>query len=198
MQIYSNLDLFTHKASLKAGFSISSQNTDAVQKDNLNQDNLIQNNLNQNLLQVKNIEENREKNKEKKQNEDISNTNWYIEIPIINLKAKIAEGTTKEVMDKYVGHFEDTQKTYGNIGLAAHNRGYEKNYFADLKKLKVGDKIIYRYENFTKEYSVTKHYIIKDTDWTNLENTEENRITLITCVENQKEYRRCIQGEENK
>ena len=31
-----------------------------------------------------------------------------------------------------------------------------------------------------------------------LENTEENRITLITCVENQKEYRRCIQAEEIK
>ena len=26
------------------------------------------------------------------------------------------------------------------------------------------------------------------------ENTEENQITLITCVENQKEYRRCIQA----
>ena len=24
--------------------------------------------------------------------------------------------------------------------------------------------------------------------------TEENRITLITCVENEPEYRRCIQG----
>lgn len=101
-------------------------------------------------------------------------------------------------MGKFVGHFEETQKTNGNVGLAAHNRGYEKNYFADLKKLKDGDKIIYRYQNFTKQYAVTKHFIIKDTDWTILENTEENVITLITCVENQKEYRRCIQAEEIK
>lgn len=99
-------------------------------------------------------------------------------------------------MDKFVGHFEETQKTNGNIGLAAHNRGYEKNYFSGLKNLKEGDKIIYKYNNFTKEYKVTRHYIIKDVDWTPLEGTKENRITLITCVENQKEYRRCIQGEE--
>ena len=45
-----------------------------------------------------------------------------------------------------------------------------------------------------KEYKVEKISIIKDTDWNCLENTEKNIITLITCVENQPEYRRCIQG----
>ena len=101
-------------------------------------------------------------------------------------------------MNKFVGHFEETQKTYGNIGLAAHNRGYENNYFSGLKEMKEGDKVVYKYKDFTKEYIVKKHYIIKDTDWSSLENTEENIITLITCVENQPEYRRCIQAEELK
>ena len=99
-------------------------------------------------------------------------------------------------MDKFVGHFEETSKTNGNIGLAAHNRGYENNYFSGLKKLKEGDKILYTYENYKKEYAVTKHVIIENTDWTYLEDTEENTITLITCVENEPKYRRCIQGEE--
>ena len=36
--------------------------------------------------------------------------------------------------------------------------------------------------------------IIKDTDWSKLENTQDNRITLITCVENVPDSRRCIQG----
>ena len=31
---------------------------------------------------------------------------------------------------------------------------------------------------------------------TKLENTEDNRITLITCVENRPELRRCIQAKE--
>ena len=54
-------------------------------------------------------------------------TDWYLEIPIISLKANIEEGTTKEVMDNYIGHFEETSKNYGNVGLAAHNRGYKNN-----------------------------------------------------------------------
>ena len=119
---------------------------------------------------------------------------WYLEIPIINLKAPIEEGTTKEVMDIAIGHFEETQKNTGNIGLAAHNRGYEKNYFENLKNLKEGDEIYYYYQTNKRKYIVTDIGIIKDTDWSYLEETEENRITLITCVENQPEYRRYVQG----
>ena len=121
---------------------------------------------------------------------------WQLEIPSINLKAQIAEGTTKEVMDEYIGHFEETSKDTGNIGLAAHNRGYNVNYFQDLKKLKEGDEIIYKYNGKQIKYTVKTLKIIKDTDWTLLENSEKNKITLITCVENQPEYRRCVQAEE--
>lgn len=120
--------------------------------------------------------------------------NWKIKIPAISLEAEISETTSQEVMDKYVGHFEETSKTTGNVGLAAHNRGYEVNYFSDLKNLKEGDEIVYKYYDFEKKYIVVKNKIIKDTDWSDLEETEENKITLITCVENEPEYRRCIQG----
>ena len=120
--------------------------------------------------------------------------NWKIIIPKILLEANISEGTRKETMDKYVGHFEETAKEDGNIGLAAHNRGYEVNYFARIKELKEGDEIRYKYFDFEKVYVVVENKIIKDTDWKDLEKTEENKITLITCVENEPEYRRCIQG----
>ncbi len=123
---------------------------------------------------------------------------WQIEIPIISLKAEIKEGTSKEIMNKYVGHFTKTSIKDGNVGLAAHNRGYEVNYFQNLKKLKQDDKIIYKYKDYKKIYYVNKIKIIKDTDWTYLQNTEENVITLITCVENEPEYRRCIQAIERK
>lgn len=119
---------------------------------------------------------------------------WQIEIPAISLVANIEEGTDKDVLNQYVGHFITTQKENGNIGLAAHNRGYEVNYFQDLKLLKKGDEIKYRYNEFEKIYEVEKCRIIKDTEWEYLENTEDNRLTLITCVENQPEYRRCIQA----
>ncbi len=122
---------------------------------------------------------------------------WEIQIPVINLDAEIKEGTESEIIEYYVGHFTETVKENGNVGLAAHNRGYTKNYFENLKDLEIGDLIYYTYNGETKEYVVQENTIIKDTDWSYLQTTEENKITLITCVEDMPEYRRCVQGIEN-
>lgn len=126
------------------------------------------------------------------------NNIWQIEIPKINLKAPISEGTSQEIMLNYVGHFENTSIWNGNIGLAAHNRGYPINYFAKLKELKIGDLIIYRTNNGTKKYKIKLIKIIEDTDWSYLGTTKENKITLITCVENKPTKRLCVQGLEIK
>lgn len=101
-------------------------------------------------------------------------------------------------MNQFIGHFEESSKTDGIVALAAHNRGYPVNYFQNLKKLKLGDEIEYYCNNFKKIYTVESHTIIKDTDWSWLEPKEENHIVLITCVENEPEYRRCIQAIEKK
>lgn len=127
-------------------------------------------------------------------NEDI----WQIEIPKINLVAPIAEGTSQEVMLEYVGHFENTKMLEGNVGLAAHNRGYPINYFAKLKELEIGDEIIYKTKYGIKKYEIILSTVIQDTDWSYLQETNENKITLITCVENEPSKRRCIQGVEIK
>lgn len=123
---------------------------------------------------------------------------WQIEIPKINLVAPIAEGTSQEVMLEYVGHFENTKMLEGNVGLAAHNRGYPINYFAKLKELEIGDEIIYKTKYGTKKYKVNLTIVIQDTDWSYLQESKENKITLITCVENQPSNRRCIQAVEIK
>ncbi len=123
---------------------------------------------------------------------------WKLEIPKINLVANIAEGTNKEILDQYIGHFEETQKYVGNIGLAAHNRGYKVNYFQKLKELEIGDVIYYTYNGIQKNYVVELKTIIKDTEWNKLRNTEDNRLTLITCVEDKPSFRRCIQAKESK
>lgn len=122
--------------------------------------------------------------------------NWELEIPKIELKAEIAEGTTEEVMNKYIGHFQNTSVWNGNIGLAAHNRGFPVNYFARLKELVKGDEIIYRCTSGEKKYEVNLITVIKETDWNYLQSSKDNIITLITCVENKPNYRRCIQGVE--
>lgn len=112
------------------------------------------------------------------------------------MKAPIAEGVEAETLNLYVGHFGETSKQLGNIGLAAHNRGYEKNYFENLKKVKEKDEIKYKNDEFEKTYIVEINEIIKNTDWSYLEEDDENKITLITCVENEPEYRRCVQAVE--
>ena len=124
----------------------------------------------------------------------VNNYNWYIEINSINLKAPIEETTEADVLSRSVGHFEDTSLKEGNIGLAAHNRGYEVNYFENLKSVKIGDEIIYKYNDFEMIYEIDTIEIIEDTDWSYLEETEDNKITLITCVENEPNFRRCVQA----
>lgn len=174
----SNYSNFSQKSTLRAGFEVED-----ITKNNNSK------------MSEENITEPIEKNVELNQ-KTIEESEWALKIQKINLEAKINEGTTKEVMDEYIGHFEETPKEVGNIGLAAHNRGYKNNYFENLKKLQIGDKITYIYKGKEKNYKVSKISIIKDTDWSMLENTEENELTLITCVENEPEYRRCVKAEE--
>jgi len=119
---------------------------------------------------------------------------WKIEIPSIDLCAEIREWTDEKTLNEYVAHFEETPLLNGNVCLAAHNRGYKVNYFSNIKNLNIGDEIQYFINGKTYKYEIHKILIIDETDWTMLENTKDNRITLITCIENKEEYRLCIQG----
>ena len=72
--------------------------------------------------------------------------------------------------------------------------GYPVNYFSRLKELEIGDEIIYKVKNQTKKYSVETVTIIEETDWSYLQKTKEDKITLITCVANKPTKRLCVQG----
>lgn len=145
---------------------------------------------------VQDVADNKYLEDEDSNDETSENFIWKIEIPKIELDAVISEGTSDEILNEYIGHFEETKKNIGNVGLAAHNRGYKVNYFKRVKELDIGDEISYTYGNNTRIYKVASKTIIKDSDWTKLENTEDNRLTLITCLEDEPEYRRCIQAVE--
>lgn len=121
---------------------------------------------------------------------------WRIFISKINLDAPILEGTSKEVLRRGVGHFSSTSKWDGNVVLAAHNRGYKYNFFQEIKRLEIGDNIEYQTEQGKRTYQVCGKEKIKETNLSILENTKENKLTLITCVENMPEYRLCIQAKE--
>lgn len=148
------------------------------------------NNTNQEITQNENSQTQRQTIQKNKTNK------WRIQIPRINLDVHIQEGTSYSVLLEAVGHFEGTAKWNGNVGLAAHNRGYQCNFFEKIRNLKIGDEIIYTTTNGKKVYKVQTNKLIQDTDWSYLEDTQDNRITLITCEENRREYRRCVQAVE--
>ena len=58
------------------------------------------------------------------------------------------------------------------------------------------DEIQYITENGTMRYKVSEITEIEDTDWSKLSKTEDNRITLITCVRNVPTKRYCVQAVE--
>lgn len=119
---------------------------------------------------------------------------WKLSIPKINLEATIAEGTSKDILNEYIGHFPETVEDNGNVGLAAHNRGYRVNYFNGIKHLEANDMLYYTYNGVTKVYAVVSKDIIYIKDWSKLEPTTDERLTLITCVENEPQLRLCVQA----
>lgn len=174
-----------------------------VQKNNINNKTTQNNNTTKNQVKQNNSTKVTNQNNIKSNSNNtnsitktahLEQSTWKIVIPSIELEAMIDEGTSAQVMNKYVGHFENTSKWNGNVALAAHNRGYPVNYFANLKTVKEGEIVEYYWNGEKRVYKVETITKINDTDWTYLANTTDNRITLITCVENEPEYRRCVQA----
>ena len=118
-----------------------------------------------------------------------------IKIDKIGYEGLIYEGTSLDTLKKGVGHFENSPYLNGNVCLAAHNTN---EYWAKLHTLENGDKITYISFLGTKEYQVTNVTKISETDWTLLQNSDENILTLITCVKGDKPKRLCVQAIEVK
>lgn len=116
----------------------------------------------------------------------------------IGLNATVKEGTSNEILLNYIGHIEETAIYDGNVGLAGHNRGTENSYFARINELENGDIIKYKTKFFDRTYIVDNIQVIYETDWSLLEPTEENKLTLITCITNKRNQRLCVQATEIK
>jgi len=116
-------------------------------------------------------------------------------IPDILLEnAPINEGIGLDVLSHSIGHFPNTGIYDGNVCFASHNRGSNASYFKNLNKLKVGSVIYYQSIFGTKRYKVVTISNIQETDFSYIQPTSDNRITLITCVANKPSLRLCVQG----
>lgn len=116
-----------------------------------------------------------------------------IEIEKIDYKGIVYENTELSTLKYGVGHFTSSPYINGNVCLAAHNTD---QFWARLKELSTGDKILYKTFWGNKSYEVFNSSIIDETDFSLLENSDQNIITLITCVKNNKPKRLCVQAKE--
>ena len=116
-----------------------------------------------------------------------------LSIPSIGLKVKVNEGTSSTALATGAGHFENTSIWNGNVAIAGHNRGVN-NHFGKIHTLSGGDKIILTTKLGTRTYEVYSVQKILSTQVSVLDATNDNIITLVTCVMDQPAYRWCVQA----
>jgi sortase A len=133
---------------------------------------------------------------------DVTQDSYYsngslgtLKIPAIGVNSKIVEGTGSAALAKGVGHFTGTSIWNGNVCVAAHNRGINA-IFGKLHTLSIGDEIILTTKEGTRTYSVTSVEKVSETDTSGTASTSDNRITLYTCVRDQRDLRYCVQAVE--
>ncbi|MDD3341473.1 MAG: sortase [Bacilli bacterium] len=120
------------------------------------------------------------------QKSQIKNQNYteipYLEIPALQISRVIKDSVDPSILDqRYVGIWNQNKnlKIDHHIVLAGHN---VKDVFGKIKNLQKKDKIILHYKDVIYEYEVTNKKIISVQDLSYLEETKENKITLLTCT----------------
>ena len=118
-----------------------------------------------------------------------------LKIPAIGLSTKVYEGTDSSTLAKGAGHFPGTSIWDGNCCIAGHNRGVRDD-FGDLHTLEPGDTITWTTKLGTRTYQVVSVEKVLETDTSGTATTSDNRITLFTCVRDQRAYRWCVRAVE--
>ncbi len=118
-----------------------------------------------------------------------------LEIPSLGISMKVWEGETSASMKKGLGHYTSTSAWDGNVGVCGHNRG-SKYVIGSIKDLQQGDIITYTTKLGTRTYQVSSVETIDNSDWSYLQSTSDNRLTITTCLADHPESRVCVQAVE--
>lgn len=118
-----------------------------------------------------------------------------LKIPSLNINMKVWEGETRASMAKGLGHYSSTSGWDGNVGICGHNRGAKYN-IGSIRNLEIGDNITYSTVYGTRTYAVILVKTISDSDWSYLQATADNHITITTCLADRPSKRVCVQAVE--
>jgi sortase A len=102
-----------------------------------------------------------------------------LRIPKIRLEVPVLPGTDDRVLDRAVGHIEDTAPpgTDGNSGIAGHRDGF----FRGLKDIAKGDAIELDTLQGKEAYRVERTWVVDPEDVSVLDPTSTPSLTLVTC-----------------
>jgi len=102
-----------------------------------------------------------------------------LDIPSLQLRVPVLEGTEDLTLDRAVGHIRGTAPLgqSGNTGIAGHRDGF----FRALKDIHLGDVIDLHSQTGTSYYQVDQIQIVPPSDISVLESRAKPSLTLVTC-----------------
>lgn len=109
------------------------------------------------------------------------------EIPALDIKAPVMDGTEHEVLSVAAGHFPDTGAVgSGNYCIAGHNSTIYAEIFNEMKHIEIGMEM-YLIDNDEKRtqytYAVTENFIVEPSETWVLNDFGDDRITIVTCTD---------------
>lgn len=113
--------------------------------------------------------------------------NINFEIPRLNIKVPVLEGTDSKALQVSAGHFEGTGALgKGNYCIAGHNSTIYAEIFNDLDQIQIGDEmyLVDTDDNRTRYlYIVTVYRTVEPNDTWVLNDFGDNRLTVISCTD---------------
>ncbi|MFR0077446.1 MAG: class C sortase [Blautia sp.] len=150
---------------------------------------------NENLLKDEIIIDPFDQVKEKKVDGDYENTldidgngvMGIVEIPEIHVKLPIYHGTSEEVLQKAIGHLEQTSFPVGGLGTHAVISGHRglpsAKLFTDLDQVEKGDVFYLHVLEETLAYQVDQIRVVEPNQLEDLAiHAGEDHVTLVTCT----------------
>jgi sortase A len=113
--------------------------------------------------------------------------NINFEIPRLNIKVPVLEGTDSKALQVSAGHFEGTGTLgKGNYCIAGHNSTIYAEMFNDLDQIQIGDEmyLVDNDANRTKYlYIVTEYKTVESSDTWVLNDFSDDRLTVVSCTD---------------
>ena len=108
-------------------------------------------------------------------------------IDSISIEGKIFQGESSKTIDVGFWHFPLSKfpGQKGNAVIIGHRFQYlppAKNTFFNLDKIAVGDEIVIKHNEGDWKYIVTETKVVDDNDLSVVRDSEDYRLTLITCT----------------